>query len=100
MPLLLENGCKNISQMNGIRRGDLYHWPTGSPDLISSDFFLWRWASEEVYRRNQKSIQEFEFVMRDVLGNFSETFLRKSNQHIEERSRKCRGNAPALVKQR
>lgn len=79
--------------MNGFRRGDLYHWPIRSPDLISSDFYLWGWAKEEFYRRNPKSIQELEFVIRDVLGNFTETFLRKSNQLIEERLRKCRGNA-------
>lgn len=93
--LLLENGCKSISQMNGFRRGDLYHWPTRSPDVISRDFHLWRWAEEEVDRSNPKSIQELEYVMRDVLGNFTDTFLRKSNQHIKESSRKCRGNAGA-----
>lgn len=93
MHLLLKNGCKNIFQVNGFRRGDLYHWLTRSPDLISSDFFLWRWAEEEVVRSNPKSIQELEFVMRDVFGNFPDKFLRNSNQHIEERSRKCRGNA-------
>lgn len=33
--------------------------------------------------------------MRDVLGNFTDTFLRKSNQHNKECSRKWRGNAGA-----
>lgn len=89
MHLLLENGCKIISQINGFRRRELYHCPTRSPDLISSDFFLWRWAEEEVDRSNPKSIQELEFVMRDVFGNLPNKFLRNSNQHIEERPRKC-----------
>lgn len=82
--------------MNGFRRGDLYHCPTRSPDLIFSDFILlWGWAKEEVYRRNPKTIQEVEFVIRDVLGNIPQTFLRKSNQHIEKMLKKCRGNAGA-----
>lgn len=34
-------------------------------------------------------------IVRAVLGNFPETFLRRSNQQIEERLKKCRGNAGA-----
>ena len=53
-------------------------WPARSCDITPCDFFLWGWAKEQVYSRSPSTIEELEYVIRDVLTNVPADFLRKA----------------------
>ena len=43
-----------------ISRFSGFNWPSCSPDLTASDFFLWGYLKERVYVNNPRTVQELK----------------------------------------
>ena len=51
-----------------IGRGSTFNWPPRSPDLTPSDFYLWGWMKNEVYRRKVDARDEMLDLVMDVIA--------------------------------
>lgn len=78
-------------------RSGPHEWPARIPDITSCDFFLWRWANEELYRTKPRTLNELEDRIQHVLSNVPQAFLQKSVEDIFRRLQKLVENAGAYV---
>ena len=78
------------------RRGP-HEWPARSPDLTPSDFFLWGWTKEEVYRAKPRTMEQLEDRILNVITNVPHGFLQKTVDPISGRLRKLVDAAGAYI---
>jgi len=82
------------------RFGDMA-WPARSPELTVTDFFLWGFLKDRVYRRRIVTIQELNQAIVDEVAAIDEDLRRCVYGNFQTRLQQCvdvnRGHLPDVI---
>ncbi len=68
-----------------IGRGGPISWPSRSPDLTPSDYFLWGSIKDKVYKDPPQSINELKNKIREACSSISQPSLQKIYKNMKFR---------------
>jgi len=101
--LVSSNGSLERATMFGTvisRFGDMA-WPARSPELTVTDFFLWGFLKDRVYRRRIVTIQELNQAIVDEVAAIDEDLRRCVYGNFQTRLQQCvdvnRGHLPDVI---
>jgi hypothetical protein len=64
-------------------------WSPRSPDLTSSDFFLWSYLKDTVYRSNPRDLKQLKMNITRAIEEVNEGTLTKVARNVVKRVDKC-----------
>ena len=64
-------------------------WPPRSPDLTSTDFFMWSYLKDTVYWSNPRDLKQLKMNITRAIEEVNERTLRKVARNMVKRVDKC-----------
>ena len=70
------------------RFGD-FEWPSRSPDITPSDFFLWDYLKGKIYENNPRSLEDLRMNIRTGISMISSSVLVTVMESMTKRMQLC-----------
>ena len=80
-----------------IERDDSIQWPPRSPDITPSDFFLWGYVKDIVYRTKVRDVSDLQQRMIETLHTVTVDMLARTWLEIQYRLDILRATDPARL---